>query len=206
MKPCFAFFILTFFILTQTTAQHDNPKATVSNPELPYYQIPPYPETYNSGTVAARIIDGLGFRYYWATEGLRDEDLKFKPSEEARTSKETLDHIYGLSRLIVNAASKKANEPRPDEKDMTFEQTRAKTLQNLKKASDLLKDSGGNDMTELNIIYKRGENTTEFPFWNVINGPIADAIWHVGQIVSFRRSSGNPFNSKVSVFNGKLRE
>ena len=89
---------------------------------------------------------------------------------------------------------------------MTFKQTRAKTLQNLKKASDLLKDSGDNDMIELNIIYKRGENTTEFPFWNVINGPIADAIWHVGQIVSFRRSSGNPFNSKVSVFNGKLRE
>ena len=206
MKPYFAFFILTFFIMAQTTAQHENPKETVSNPELPYYQIPPYPETYNSGTVAARIVDGLGFRYYWATEGLRDKDLKFKPTEEARTSRETLDHIYGLSRLIVNAASRKANEPRPDEKDMTFKQTRAKTLQNLKKASDLLKDSGDNDMIELNIIYKRGENTTEFPFWNVINGPIADAIWHVGQIVSFRRSSGNPFNSKVSVFNGKLRE
>ena len=206
MKPYFAFFILTFFIMAQTTAQHENPKETVSNPELPYYQIPPYPETYNSGTVAARIVDGLGFRYYWATEGLRDKDLKFKPTEEARTARETLDHIDGLSRLIVNAASRKANEPRPDEKDMTFKQTRAKTLQNLKKASDLLKDSGDNDMIELNIIYKRGENTTEFPFWNVINGPIADAIWHVGQIVSFRRSSGNPFNSKVSVFNGKLRE
>ena len=112
MKPYFAFFILTFFIMAQTTAQHENPKETVSNPELPYYQIPPYPETYNSGTVAARIVDGLGFRYYWATEGLRDKDLKFKPTEEARTSRETLDHIYGLSRLIVNAASRKANEPR----------------------------------------------------------------------------------------------
>lgn len=40
----------------------------------------------------------------------------------------------------------------------------------------------------------------------MLNGPIADALWHVGQVVSFRRSSGNPFNSKVSVFSGKVRE
>ena len=37
---------------------------------LPYYQIPDYPSSYNAATVAARTIDGLGFRYYWATEGL----------------------------------------------------------------------------------------------------------------------------------------
>ena len=37
-------------------------------------------------------------------------------------------------------------------------------------------------------------------------GPIADALWHVGQVVTFRRSSGNPFNSKASVFTGKVRQ
>lgn len=51
-----------------------------------------------------------------------------------------------------------------------------------------------------------GGKRSEFPFWNMLNGPIADALWHVGQVVSFRRSSGNPFNSKVSVFSGKVRE
>ncbi len=49
--------------------------------------IPANQETSASGNVVARIIDGLGFRYYWGTEGLREEDLKFKPSEEARTTK-----------------------------------------------------------------------------------------------------------------------
>ena len=56
------------------------------NQDLPYYEIPAYPEVYSQGTVTARMIDGLGFRYYWATEGLREVDLKFKPNDEARTS------------------------------------------------------------------------------------------------------------------------
>lgn len=43
------------------------------------------------------------------------------------------------------------------------------------------------------------------PFYNLINGPIADAIWHTGQLASFRRSSGNPINSKVNHFTGKVK-
>ena len=58
------------------------------------------------------MIDGLGFRYYWATDGLRDEDLIFKPNTEARTTDETLDHIFGLSNVIVNAVKEVPN-PRP---------------------------------------------------------------------------------------------
>ena len=49
-------------------------------------------------------------------------------------------------------------------------------------------------------------DNARFPFWNIINGPISDALWHCGQVVLLRRSSGNPFNSKVSVFSGKLRD
>jgi hypothetical protein len=39
------------------------------------------------------------------------------------------------------------------------------------------------------------------PFWHIINGPIADALTHVGQINSFRRLAGNP-TPKVNVFIG----
>lgn len=59
------------------------------------------------------------------------------------------------------------------------------------------------DLSEFNIVFKRGERSSEFPFWNQINGPISDALWHCGQVVSFRRASGNPFNSKVSVLQVK---
>lgn len=172
---------------------------------LPYYEIPANPETFTAETVAARMIDGLGFRYYWATEGLRPEDLAFQPSEEARTSGETIDHILGLTNVIINSVKQQPNGGGGAEAPTTFAGKRKKTLENLKEASDILK-SGSGTLDEYPIVFQRGENKTEYPFWNQINGPIADALWHVGQVVTFRRSSGNPFNSKVSVLTGKVRE
>ena len=174
--------------------------------ELPYYQIPDYPQEYSAATVAARMIDGLGFRYYWATDGLREQDLSFRPNDEARTTDETLDHILSLSKMIVNSTLKEPNVRADEKPNLSFEEKRKQTLDNLKLASDILKASKPAEMNDYNIVFKNGDKETSFPFWNQINGPIADAIWHTGQVVSFRRSSGNPFNSKVSVFNGKLRE
>ena len=161
---------------------------------LPYYQIPEYPETYTAGTVAARMVDGLGFRYFWATEGLTDKDLAQKASESGRTSAETIEHLYGLSKFIRNSVLE-------DNKDvnkatLNFEEKRKLTLMNYKIVSDALRDT--------NAPFKL--DATEIPFWNIINGPIADALWHCGQVVMLRRASGNPFNSKVSVFQGKLTE
>ncbi|WP_347922418.1 hypothetical protein [Pontimicrobium sp. SW4] len=171
--------------------------------KLPYYEIPDYPSEYNEGTVVARLIDGLGFRYYWATEGLRAEDLEFKPSAEGRTTDETIDHIYGLTKTIINSALKKPNIP-IEEPKMTFAEKRAKTLNLLKQAADIFRES--NDLSEFTMVFQRGSNTTEYPFWNQINGPISDALWHVGQVITHRRTSGNPFNSKVSVLAGKVRD
>ncbi len=170
----------------------------VNAQKLPYYEIPEASKEFTAGSVASRMIDGLGFRYYWATEGLTEKDLNFKPTPEARTSGETIDHILGLSQVILNAALNKPNGGKQPE--MTFKQKREKTLQNLKEASEILRDQ--KDLSEFKVIF--GEN--KYPFWNAINGPIADAMWHVGQVVSFRRSSGNPFPKGISVFTGKVRK
>ncbi|PNQ73345.1 hypothetical protein C1T31_07450 [Hanstruepera neustonica] len=181
-----------FFIFMSAISQtNDN--------QLPYYEIPEYPESFTAGTVAARAIDGLGFRYYWATESLRTEDLNFKPNDDARSSMETIEHIYGLSKVIVNATLKKDNSQN-DELAMSFENMRKATLMNFKTAADILRNS--DDISQYKLIF----SDREFPFWNQINGPIEDAVWHCGQVVLLRRSSGNPFNSKASVFTGKLRE
>ena len=179
--------------------------AQTNGSELPYRIIPDYPDSYTPETVAARMIDGLGFRYYWATEGLRQEDLEFRPTEEARSSFETLVHIYGLSRTIRLAVEQKINDGSNADTQEDYEGLRKATLENLWAASELLK-SGKVKLEDCNMVFKRGERTSEYPFWNTINGPIADAIWHCGQVVSFRRSSGNPFNSKVSVLAGTVRE
>ena len=184
-------FIFSIFMATFSIHAQD---------KLPYYEIPEAPEAFTAGTVAARAVDGLGFRYYWATESLRQEDLDFKPNAEARSSMETIEHIYGLSNMIVNSTLKKDNSQNETLKDLSFEDIRKATLTNFKIAADILRES--DDISQFKIIF--GER--EIPFWNQINGPIEDAVWHCGQVVLLRRSSGNPFNSKVSVFSGKLRE
>lgn len=185
-------FVLAIFLTTISFSQE------TSKNKLPYYEVPEYPKEFTAGTVAARMVDGLGFRFYWATDSLTQKDLAYKSSPEGRTSEETIRHIYNLSQVIVNSTLKQPNS-RANE-SLSYVELRAKTLNNLKTAADILRES--DDISQYKIIF--GER--ELPFWNQLNGPIADALWHCGQIVSFRRASGNPINPKVSFLNGKVRD
>jgi hypothetical protein len=171
-----------------TTAQRDS---------LPYASFPLAPNNYTAGTVVSRLLDGLGFRYYWATQGLRPVDLTFRPSPQARTSEETLEHIYALSTMIVAAAGVDQN---PHGQYKTFEDLRKATLENFKNASLRMAGYSDSDFEKLTTDF----NGQQLPFWNMINGPISDCLWHIGQVVSFRRSSGNPFSGKVEMFLGVI--
>lgn len=191
MKQIFLAIILTIQMV-QSNAQD----------KLPYDKIPDAPESYTAGSIVSRMIDGLGFRYYWATYGLRAEDLQYRPSKMARTSEETLDHILSLSQVILNSALGVPNTASLPE--MTFEEKRKRTLLNLQQASAIFIKV--EDLSKFTIVFGSGDKKIEFPFWNQINGPISDALWHVGQIVSFRRASGNPFPKGVSVLRGTRTE
>ena len=195
----FPLFFLLALSITHMLAQNNHQE------ELPYHQIPEAPESYHAGNILSRFIDGLGYRYYWATEGLTESDLKFSPSEEARTTYQTLEHLFGLSEMIVNAPQNKSNVRPTDWPDMTYEDLRKQTLLNLQQASELCAGKTESEISEFSIIFQRGDNKNAFPYWNMMNGPISDAIYHVGQVVSFRRASGNPINPKVNVFIGKTR-
>ena len=190
---------LLVFVLGQNTFAQKQDKM-----DLPYYEVPEYYQEYNAGTVVARMIDGLGFRFRWASEDLRAEDLIYKPSEDARTLEETVDHIFGLSRIIVNSAFKEPTDFTIEQLELSFEEKRKEILNNLQKASSIFQTI--DDLESYNMIFISSRGEREFPFWNQINGPIADAIWHCGQLVSMRRASGNPLNSKVSFLNGKVRD
>lgn len=172
---------------------------------VPYAEIPEAPEDYRAGNVIARTIDGLGYRYYWATESLRAIDLNYRPSEDSRTAAETLDHLYGLSTTILNGAKNVANIRPQDTPPMSWEEKRTATLYNFKAASDLMRGRKRKAVAKLKIVFQRGDRTSEFPYWNMLNGPIADAIYHCGQIVAYRRASGNPLDPTVNVFMGKNR-
>ena len=43
--------------------------------KLPFHEIGNYPEEYSEINLVSRMIEGLGYRYYWATESLNEKDL-----------------------------------------------------------------------------------------------------------------------------------
>lgn len=167
---------------------------------LPYREMPDYPENYTAGSMASRMVDGLGFRFYWATEGLREADLEFRPGEASRSTEETVDHMFYMIEKIMNMLSKADHR---DLTDLSFEEKRANILSNLKTISTILLKSSPDDFDSYTIQLGNGET---LPFWNFVNGQIADCIWHCGQIASFRRMSGNPLSSQVNFFRGTAME
>jgi hypothetical protein len=166
--------------------------------DLPYYEIPDYPKEFSAGTMVARMVDALGFRYYWASDSLTEKDLAYRANADGRSSKETMQHIYDLSEIIVNSTLKQPNYRAKE--DMSYATMRSKTLNNLKTASDILRAS--DDVSQYKIIF----GDQEIPFWNQVNGPIADAIWHCGQLVIYRRTTDNPINHKVNHFSGTIND
>ena len=197
MKNKIAIVSLTLTICLNLTAQE-------AMEEIPYATIPDAPDTYTAGTVVSRMIDGLGFRYYWATEGLTEKDYNYKPNDDGRSIAETLVHLYGLSNTIVNSAQKVPNDGTIKKETPAIASLRKLTLENLKTASVIFK--AATELSDYTLVFKNASGSNEYPFWNHINGPIEDAVWHAGQVVLLRRSAGNPINPKVSVFLGKLKD
>ncbi len=171
---------------------------------LPYYQIPDHPDTYTAGTVTARMIDGLGFRFYWATEGLTPNDLDFKLKADGRPILDLMTHVYSMSTIIRDAALKVPHTRETFKKPLSYSELRMLTLNNYKKASDILKKA--DNLESFNIVFKGTDSDRVVPFWNAINGPIEDSVWHCGQIAASRRISGNPINSNINHFTGTVRE
>ncbi len=188
---------IIFLVMTsQSFAQDLN---SPQKSDLPYHQIPEYPTSFTAENVVARMVDGLGYRYYWASKDLRINDLSYRPSADSRTTGETIDHIYGLSISILKRLQ---NKDIPSKEHKDFEEKRKNTLDNFWAASQILK---GEDTNGHGVDFQK-DNDKGYPFWNMINGPISDAIYHTGQVVSYRRASGNPITPGVSVFSGKTKE
>ena len=109
---------------------------------------------------------------------------------------------WAFATTVLNNAVKKhptISDPNPPK--LSFADMRKKTLLNIQEASEILKGDQA-DLNDFPMIFENTNSKREYPYWNLINGPVEDAIWHVGQVVSFRRASGNPFPEGVSVLQG----
>lgn len=191
-------YLFFFLILTNTFL--------MAQEQPPLKKIPDAPENASAGNVIARMIQGLGYRYYWASKDLRTEDLSYRPSKEASSSFETLEHIYGLAEAIRNTATSSPSIRPVNNPPKDYILLRKKTLEYLEQSSALFLNKTAEEVKQMQVIFQRGTEQFSFPIWNLINGPISDALYHTGQVVSFRRTSGNPIQKGVNVFIGKTKE
>ncbi|PQJ23514.1 hypothetical protein [Tenacibaculum sp. SG-28] len=176
------------------------------NQPLPYKELPTPPKQYFPGAIVARMLDGLGFRYYWATEGLREEDLLYRPTAAAWSTHNLLGHILALTKITLGTLEDNFDAKKYIRVELLpFEQLRFNTLHSIEKTSKLLLKT--NDLDQFKTVFSgKGGQEITYPFWNQLNGPIADALWHVGQLVSYRRTSGNPIPGGINFFSGTVKK
>lgn len=154
-----------------------------------YHRIREYPGAINAVGVVIRLLDGLGFRFHWATEGLTLEDYDFLPPGGVNSMATIVGHIWGLMNwVMMNVLGE------PGERPVGIPAQREDVLAliwRLRSHMETLTDD------ELGMLRIEGR-----PFWHMINGPISDALTHVGQINVMRRLLGKP-SVGANVFTGE---
>tara|TARA_Y100001949_G_scaffold92176_1_gene77923 strand:- start:418 stop:681 length:264 start_codon:yes stop_codon:yes gene_type:complete len=72
------------------------------------------------------------------------------------------------------------------------------TLENLKNSIEIVENFSKSDFEKNKIIF----GDLKFDLFNLFHGPISDSLYHIGQVVAFRRASGNPITRGVNHFMG----
>lgn len=155
-----------------------------------FHTIEAYPERQDANGVVMRLIDGLGYRFYWATEGLTRDDYGFTPGAGCQTIGGLIGHVWGLINwLHIHVIGEGAGSRPPDPAGQ-----RLQALDLLPAVRDRVAALDEAALFALRI--------DDHPFWHMVNGPFSDALTHVGQIASYRRLHGNPV-PRHSVFLGQ---
>jgi hypothetical protein len=136
-----------------------------------------------------RLLDSLGFRFHWATYDLTDCDYAFSPGQGSQSIGQLIRHIWGLTNWVSIAVLGRGEE-RPE----TPEGQRAHALQMLHRLRAHIAELDDQSLSAITI--------DGHPFWHILNGPLADALTHVGQINVLRRLAGNP-TPKAGLFTGE---
>jgi len=169
--------------------------------ELPYRFMPDPPDRATATTVMIRMIDGLAFRYRWATDGLRPQDVDFDPGSGARTPRQLLSHVLWLVNAVCRSVG--AAETTGDMDELAartdLDDVRRETLGRLEAVRVALSAMTDEELGNRTFEIVDGKR---FPVWFILNGPLADALTHVGQINTWRRVTGNP-TPAANVFVGR---
>ena len=162
-----------------------------------------YPTSMSATTALSRLTEGIGFRYYWGTEGLTDADVSYSPGNEGRTVYETTDHIYYMAIFVANTLEGKPTSFPESASGLEYAALRNATLEKLSQIRALLDANKDQDLGENKVTGTVAGNPFDAPIWHLINGPVLDLGHHIGQLIMLRRLSGNPIDPNVQPFMGK---
>jgi hypothetical protein len=162
-----------------------------------FQNIPNFPPSVDATSIIARFVDGLGFRYFWATEGLTENEIQFKPHPTSLGVLDLIKHLYDMA--VFTNRSFGGVAPK-GEKPTEYAELRAQTLFIYEELSERLKAMDANLLIAFELY--DGSLPNKRSFWYYLNGPIADSLTHVGQITSWRRIAGNPQPAGVNAFYG----
>jgi hypothetical protein len=150
-----------------------------------------YPTREDACGVLMRLVDGLGYRFHWATEGLGPDDYAFSPGAGCMTIGELVKHVWGLANWVHGIMRA---EGAPPERPEDAGELREQALELLLSLRRRLEAMSPGELFGIAI--------KDVPVWHVINGPLSDALTHVGQINTLRRLNGKPAPAH-NVFMGK---
>ena len=154
------------------------------NTTVPYESVDGYPDKITGASVIIRMLDGLGYRFRYATEELTQEDYHFSPGHGCQTIGEIVEHIWWLLHWVYESILEEEAMPQDSEAQ------RIHTLKLITKLRTYFENTDDSGLEQIKILNQ--------PFWNMINGPLSDALTHTGQINTLRRLSGSlPVESDV---------
>lgn len=167
-----------------------------------FRQLPAPPETLDVAALLVRLVDGLGFRYRWATEGLRDDDGGLRPSDGQMSLLELMAHVRDLVGWCSACAAASVDEPPRYDVGPVGDVLglRQQTLDALVRLRATFGTRDPAELARLRLVGRRGGDGV--PFLHMLNGPLADALTHVGQIAAWRRFGGRP-GPAADVFRGR---
>jgi len=144
-----------------------------------YRQLPTHPPETTAANVMVRMFDAIGFRLWWALEGLREEDCDYSPCDGAKSIGEIVTHIWDLMNWIS-----RSYDGQQRTKPMGPLIHGAAALEMAYEMRTALLGKSNEALEQMRL--------RDTPFWNFVSAPMADALTHIGQINVLRRAAGNP--------------
>lgn len=132
------------------------------------------PERCSASGVLQRLVDTIGYRFRRALVGIEDEQLGWRPQVDVQSIDELIDHIGELIEATLAALERRERRRAVWDPFEIFDL--------LMRLHQVLDDYDDEDLALIDF--------SVAGLWTLINGPLADALTHIGQINMLKRLQG----------------